>query len=264
MDGDGYYDVKDTWIYLTGEEIARIAGEFMELPGGRLKAITEEDERKAITKSIELYFAIAKDKGIFDPKHCWDYARTVAVFIKLLSDIGCLRFHQLFGYATTASLGHHVAVAIKDNVSSGKGANELSDIHVLDTWVTAYGEQILMEAMPLWKSHFKFSALYREPTASKFYSDFEYCSVDQSAITNASYVDSWTFDTPTAYSPVYQRVAMKFYFPDRYKASDWEPAFHGSGKDPAKPRAKHTVAEVIAEAIEIITLGEVDTGVFGQ
>src|SRR5208283_6052842 len=38
VDGDGYYDVKNRSIYLTGEEITRIAGEFLELPGGRLKA----------------------------------------------------------------------------------------------------------------------------------------------------------------------------------------------------------------------------------
>ncbi len=232
--GDGYYHVWDNQIQLMPDEVKSIADIFMDSKTLLHKASSEGEELDYIRTAIEYYISLRKWKDL--PKdvlrespyselrcqNCFDWARTISVYLKFLEKKGYLKFYKNYGYATTRSLGNHVASAIAQSAAGGANKKSFKDVVVIDAWVTDYGEQIVIESFDSWKLHFGTYSLLFEPSAGIYYDSDEYAFSDESLYgrDRAALGNGKVNDLDRKYSSIYDRVAQ-LYYGDKYKVSSW-------------------------------------------
>ena len=227
-DGDGHYGVSNFLVELSVAEQERLKNHFVDPATGHARAGTRQAELEEIVNAFEEYLTFPgwdlvpapynaatkpnADQG-YKCSNCSDWARTLAVFVKFLENQGWLQFNQLYGYATTAELGHHIAVALSDAalITDPKSVETQAALIVMDAWFKDFKLPISMISLSDWNAQLLHANLYYEPTATAFYTSDEYTFENDAALTR-NYINllgrGYSGAQPRPASPIYDALRL--------------------------------------------------------
>ncbi|MFH1799306.1 MAG: hypothetical protein ABH891_00465 [Candidatus Omnitrophota bacterium] len=190
-----------TMLPLSPAELSSITGAFEPV-------LSDVQETNALKTALERFLksenwnSFGQDSPVIanrKPQHCWDYARTIAVFLSFLEEEGLMKQWTFFGYASTPALGNHVVTVLQRR---GASEDDRESLIVVDAWVRDFGEEILVEPYTEWRRHFLIHTLYRDKNLE---------SLNRGISSHNVITIERTPDDGSAVSPVYDDVASLYY-----------------------------------------------------